>query len=64
MDRRAANLKDNGIRFLSLKPRLLKCTMLAMGNMSISQKNELPTKVRHLPLARLGRNNHGADIKS
>jgi len=63
MDHHIMNLQDTGLQFLSLKPHLLKCTTFAMENMRIRQKNELPTKVRHLHLARLGRNNHGKNIR-
>lgn len=44
MDHHSVNLNDAGVLFLSLKPRLLKCTTFAMESMRISQKNELPTE--------------------
>jgi hypothetical protein len=56
------NLNDN-VRFISLKPRLLKNTVLRMESMSASQRNDVSSKVRHLPLTRLRRNNLDEDIK-
>ena len=55
------NLNDHA-RFVSLKPRLLKNTVLHTESMSVSQRNDVPSKVRHLPLARLRRNNPDEDI--
>jgi hypothetical protein len=43
------NLNDN-VRFISLKPRLLKSTALDMETMNTGQWNDVPMKVRHLPL--------------
>ena len=54
---------DNNVRFISLKPRLLKNTVLRTESMSASQRNDVSSKVRHLPLARLRRNNPDEDIK-
>jgi hypothetical protein len=49
-------------RFISLKPRLLKCTTAAMDNMGTTQKNDLPLEVLTLP--RVDNANHGEDIVS
>ncbi len=56
------HLNDN-VRFISLKPRLLKNTLLHMESMGASHRNDVSSKVRHLPLARLRRNNPDKDIK-
>ncbi|MDR4468460.1 MAG: hypothetical protein MRJ68_09200 [Nitrospira sp.] len=32
MDRQSMKLQDTGLRLLSIKPRLLKCTMLSTGS--------------------------------
>lgn len=64
MDSHCVNLKEPDLPFLSLKPRLLKCTTLAMKNMSTSEKNDVRTKVLHLSLPQLRRTNHGEDITS
>ncbi len=56
------NLNDH-VRFISLKPRLLKNTVVRMESLSASHRNDVSLKVRHLPLARLRRNNPDEDIK-
>jgi hypothetical protein len=56
------HLNDN-VRFLSLKPRLLKNTLLRMESLSASQRNDVSSKVRHLPLARMRRDNPDEDTK-
>jgi hypothetical protein len=55
-----STLEDPDRRFNSLKPRLLKCTTLAVENMGTSQKNYSPLEALTLP--RLENENHGADI--
>ncbi len=49
MDRHSVNLKDTGLLFLSLKPRLLKCTMPSMvsqkdNETGTGRENELPVE--------------------
>jgi hypothetical protein len=52
-------------RFVSLKPRLLKCSKFATRNSGISQNSYLQAEVPHLqPLPWLENENHGEDIKS
>ncbi len=56
------NLKDYA-RFVTLKPRLLKCTILAMENMGTNQKNDGLTKGDIFkPLPQLRTKCHGEDI--
>ena len=57
------NLNDH-VRFVLLKPRLLKNTTLDMENMSTSQWNDVSMKVRHLPLTRLRTKSRGEEITS
>ena len=53
---------NNNVRFISLKPRLLKNTVLRMESLSASQRNDVSMKVRHLPLTRLRTKTHDEDI--
>jgi hypothetical protein len=58
-----AELINHNVRFISLKPPLLKNTVLHTESMSTSPRNDVSLKARHLPLARLRRNNPDEDIK-
>jgi hypothetical protein len=60
MSHGVGELERSGRRSISLKPRLLKCTTLAIENMATSQKNYLPLEMTAPP--RLETENHGADI--
>ena len=63
MDHHAFNLKDTSLRFLSIKPRLLKCTTVDVEGMGTKQRSALPSKVQHL-LALPRMENDGVGIKS
>ncbi len=54
-----------GHRFVSLRPRLLKCSKFPTENSVMSQTNDLPAEVPHLhPLPRLEYESHGKDIRA
>lgn len=53
---------NNNVRFISLKPHLLKNTVLRMESLSASQWNDVSMKVRYLPLTRLRTKSRGEAI--
>lgn len=53
-----STLERPGRRFISLRPRLLKCSMLDIESMGTSLKHYLPVEPR------LESENHGGDIRA
>ena len=67
MDRHRENLKDTNIRFLALKPRLLKCTRPDRSEQNVLQMNSkgyaVAEALKLQPLSQLRSTNNGENIK-